>query len=339
MGHGGESVVCSPQSHHTGNHHPHVGGPNTKKPNSLTKVNITNSGGISHNHENSKGSSSKVTKKSHAHSSNPQQPHQQTKAINVGKARQGQGSPNGNKANSVTLQHFHQQHFQSLAGRQRNSGTPRQKSFSPPTLHPMPSSGKTNSRTGSPVLPGSKTTKEHFYAGARFETHPSHVGLPVPPSHWIAPLQRSQSQPSSPVPTAVPQKGMSVDLATLFGYSTSTDSTFKSASFPGERMMSALVKTEDERKKKKSDEDNNDSIQGKLIGSPAKAQVNNGFAEKKSIDKTDELKKALGLAFTSPVKVVTPFGKGGISSNGSDMSTSKYQDISDQLKTLLKVAA
>lgn len=337
MGHGGESVVCSPQNHHSGNHQPQVGGPNSKKPHSLTKVNTTASGGICHSHENSKSSSSKVSKKSQAHSNNNAQQH--PKAVH-GKARQGQGnscSSNGNKANLVSLHHYHHQHLMrqhSLASRQWNAGTSRQKSFSPPTLHPMPA-GETNSRTASPVLPGSKN-KEHFYAGARFETHPSHVGLPVPPLHWTAPLQRSQSQPSSPVPTSVPQKGISVDLAMLFGHS--SDSTPKSASFPGESLMGALVKMEDERKRKQLQAENV-SIDGKCVGSLAKAQVATGSGAK-SIDKTDELKKALGLAFASPVKTVPRIiGNGGFCSNGSEMSTSKYQDISDQLKTLLKVAA
>lgn len=342
MGHAGETVVISPQSHHAGNHHPQVGGPSSKKSRSLAKLNIGGNGvgGLGHSHENSKGSSSKVSKKSHSHSTNSQP---QSKAINVGKGRQGNScSPNSNKASPGSLQHFHQQHLMKQS-RHWNASTSRQKSFSPPTLHPMPT-GEGNSRTASPVLPGSKM-KEHFYAGARFETHPSHIGLPVPPSHWTAPLQRSQSQPSSPVPVSVPQKGISVDLATLFGYS-STDTALKSASFPGERMMGALVKMEDERKQKQQEliEKENVSIVGQnCFGSRAKAQVtttdNKSSSAGKSIaiNETDELKKALGLAFTSPVRAVAPISCG--LSHGSELSPSRYQDISDQLKTLLKVAA
>ncbi|CAL8138308.1 unnamed protein product [Orchesella dallaii] len=345
MGHGGENTVCSPKNQ--SNHYPQVGGPHSKKPNSLTKANTNiSSGGICHNHDNSKAtfSSSKMTKKLHSHST--PQPH--SKPINMGKARQSPGKidyptpPKGNKTNLVALQQFQQHQIpfhwlkqQSLTANkgQLNAAAPRQKSFSPPTLHPMPSLGEAKPRTASPVMPGSKP-KEHFYAGARFETHPSHLGLPVPPSHWTAPLQRSQSQPSSPVPTSLPQKGFSVDLATLFGHS---ESSFKSASFPGERLMDALVKEESDRKMKQKD---NVSIEGKVIGSLALAQVTNNY--EKSNDETDELKKALGLGtFTSPVIAASRMSTtGGCRPYGSDMSpTTKYQDISDQLKTLLKVAA
>lgn len=180
MGHGGETTVCSPQNHQS-THHPQVGGPNSKKPQSLTKVNIFG-GGINHNHDNSKGSV-KVSKKSQGHST----PNAHTKPLSMSnKPRQchaNLSAPSGNKAHLVALQQHHQLlRQQSLTGRPTNAAAPRQKSFSPPTLHPMPSSsGETSSRTASPGLPGNKL-KDHFYAGARFETHPSHIGLPVPPS-------------------------------------------------------------------------------------------------------------------------------------------------------------
>jgi len=329
MGHGGETIVCSPSSHQSGYHHPQVGAPHSKKHHSFVKV---NGGGVGINHDISKGSTN-VSKKSHMHSHSTPQP----RAKPQGKGRHSQGnnasSSNGNRTKLVAPQQhtpfqLMKQHSLPNANRQMNATTQRQKSFSPPTLHPIPSRDA-KPRTNSPLQPGSKSKdKEHFYAGARFETHPSHVGLPVPPSHWTAPIQRSQSQPTSPVPTSLPQKGVSVDLATLFGNS---DSVLKSASFPGERLMDALMKVEDERKKK------NEMINTVSFGSLLQAQVTNSY---ECNDDTDELKKALGLAsFTSPVKAAARLNNDVFNSNGSEMSPSKYQDISDQLKNLLKVAA
>lgn len=129
----------------------------------------------------------------------------------------------------------------------------------------------------------------------------------------------------------MPQKGISVDLATLFGYA--SDSTQKSASFPGERLMDALMKMEDDRRKKQFEVET-DSYEGnKFFGSPAQAQATN---YEKSDEETDELKKALGLAdFAAPGKATANFRN----SHGSELSPAKYQDISVQLKTLLKVAA
>jgi len=315
MGHGGETIVCSPPTtHHASYHYPHLGGPQySKKQNSLGKVN--GGGGISH--DSSKGSSN-VSKKSHAHSTT--QPRSKPMGNNGRKIQ-------GNVCSQNVQQQipFHLMKQQSLAGRQMNGTTQRQKSYTPPTLHPMTPSGEVKSRTVSPVQPGNKA--KDFYAGARFETHPSHVSLPVPPSHWTAPIQRSQSQPASPVPTSLPQKGVSVDIATLFGHS---DSALKSASFPGDRLMDALMKVEEKKKIER-----NSTVS---FGSLLQAQVTNSYESNN--DETDELKKALGLAiFASPVKAAASLNN-GLKSHGSEMSpSSRYQDISDQLKNLLKVAA
>jgi len=153
---------------------------------------------------------------------------------------------------------------------------------------------------GSKMQPGSKP--KHFYAGARFETHPSHVNLPVPPSHWTTPTQRSQSQPASPAPT-------SSSSTTLFGHS---DPTLKSASFRGERLMDALMKEEHER--------------NYTISFGSQGELTKSYES--SNDETDEL-----------VKTAAKLSNDECNSQGSEMSPEKYQDITDQLKNLLKMEA
>jgi hypothetical protein len=92
------------------------------------------------------------------------------------------------------------------------------------------------------------------------------------------------------------------------------------------------MKVEGERMKK--NERNNTVSFGSLL----QAQVTNSYESNN--DETDELKKALGLAsFSSPMKAAARLNNVGFNSHGSEMSPSKYQDISDQLKNLLKVAA
>jgi hypothetical protein len=42
---------------------------------------------------------------------------------------------------------------------------------------------------------------QDFYAGAKFDLSPEVASLPTPPSTWVIPLVRSQSQPNSPITT------------------------------------------------------------------------------------------------------------------------------------------
>lgn len=195
--------------------------------------------------------------------------------------------------------------------------------------------------------PTTGTPGKFFYAGARFETHPSSVVLPSPPTHWTTPIQRSQSQPSTPTIKSVPNGNcVPIDLASLFGSPASKPVTM-AKSFPGELMMKALDKkvesdSSDEELKEILSQGTKKAVVKKedvpLVAndSPRVAAVN-----------TNDLKKALGLiTVNSPSASSTSTPKKklektslNLSCHGSLTPSNNFKEMSDQLKSLMKVAA
>lgn len=227
----------------------------------------------------------------------------------------------------------------------------------------MPSPKKRTSST-TPTSSGSggaaaNTSAKPFYAGAKFESHPPCIVLPPPPSHWTTPSQRSQSQPTTP--TIVKNNNRTpIDLASLFGSlsattittTTSNNNTSMSKSFPGESMM-MKVALEKNRKVQATDSSESSDEELKEIltknkgakkavaiankkegGSPrpsvAAAKVKATSPPKGNTVNTEDLKKALGL-----VKVVNNKSPSSI----KPMKRSNFKEMSDQLKSLMKVAA
>jgi hypothetical protein len=218
---------------------------------------------------------------------------------------------------------------------------PRQSSLTPPMVY-------SHSQTSSPkpILQAGKP----FYAGAKFESHPSHMVLPTPPSHWTAPLQRSQSQPSSPTLKSM-QKGVesvAIDLNSLFG---SPNHGSVAKSFPGERMMQALIRAEEKKKDAKqalgskevssdeesvnetvSDGENKDVV--KKEASPVNLKVT---------PDTIQLKRSLGLLtlsnMTSPIVKEEPERTLSLTCHAAATPKKSYKEMSAQLKFLMNVAA
>jgi len=192
--------------------------------------------------------------------------------------------------------------------------------------------------------PSSKGTPgKVFYAGAKFETHPSCMVLPPPPSHWTTPIQRSHSQPSTPTIKSA-QHG-TIDLASLFGSPTTKPVTM-AKSFPGESLMQALEKKQviesdssDEELKEILSEGTEKAINKKEVV-PSTTQMKD--SPPRPAVNTEDLKKALGMIMvnsTSAVPKSEPESSLDLTCHGSLTPLKNFKEMSDQLKSLMKVAA
>jgi hypothetical protein len=196
----------------------------------------------------------------------------------------------------------------------------RMSSLTPPNVTPLLTPGK-------------------FYAGAKFETHPRSFVLPPPPTHWTTPIQRSHSQPSTPTIKSA-MNGIPIDLASLFGSPTTNVETL-AKSFPGQCMIQ-------ERNKRAVDSDSSDEELKEILGEGTpKAFVKKEVVPSDSIASpriavnTDDLKKALGLINVNSSSVPIPVTpkKANLTCHGSVKPLKSFQEMSDQLKSLMKVAA
>ncbi|OXA61850.1 hyphal wall protein 2 [Folsomia candida] len=204
-----------------------------------------------------------------------------------------------------------------------------------------------------------------FYAGAKFETNPSCMVLPSPPNHWTAPcpIQRSQSQPSTPTIKSAPNvtQFTSINLTSLFGSPldvTATEtakqsSTTAAKSFPGKVVMiQALVKNQaesdlssDEELKEILNEGTKmkkaelDKKEASLVSTTT--TVLQASPQTKKIVNSEDLKKALGMISSNSSTPVNPKMERSLdlTCHGSVTPLKNFKKMSDQLKSLMKVAA
>jgi len=106
-----------------------------------------------------------------------------------------------------------------------------------------------NSRAAKGMESSNRKDKERevidYFAGAKFDCLPCISTLPTPPEEWTIPVMRSQSQPASPVNSAV-----RIDVGSLFH----TPQVLKSSSYAGKDnvdMETLFVKRFEEEKKAK----------------------------------------------------------------------------------------
>lgn len=192
-------------------------------------------------------------------------------------------------------------------------------------------------------LSSSTPTKAVYYAGARFETRPTLSSLPVPPMRWTlsspSPLLRSQSTPSSPITTNAMGAGEEIRRPAT----TPVTTVFKSASFPGDSssLMSLFRVREsssnaqklilEPQSPRKEVEGKVDLMQMLIKASPAKKQEQPPQAEvvkEKKVILTPVKVKQVPIANAKPCHLQL-----------NDATGQEYKNVSDCLKSLLKVSA
>jgi len=196
--------------------------------------------------------------------------------------------------------------------------------------------------------------KSSYYAGARFETTPSLQSLPTPPIRWTmsSPVLRSQSMPSSPITTSM---GTTTKVVTTLGIGelqqqkTPTKEiktpapVFKSASFPGDNSLMSLFRG---IKVPVDPVDNAQVQEAQKVTAAMVTPVKVAQVEEK-VDLFQMLMNASPKRIESPVKLIptatastrTVIAKPCQLYFGEENDQQHYKDISQHLKTLLKVTA
>jgi len=191
-----------------------------------------------------------------------------------------------------------------------------------------------------------KQQQEAFYAGAKFDTVPGLVEIPVPPVHWrIGEGPRSQSTPSSPItvygkapdPLSDPPRGIKLDIESLFA-TKKVSTEFRDSELG--RLLSASVP---ERGMRELSQKSETVLVTSLEGVPRVGSVTSQL-ERRTLKKVSGISgqdlmellkgsphqtKAVQKAGATPVHKGCQFGS---------VDSHQYNDITNHLKSILNVS-
>lgn len=199
-----------------------------------------------------------------------------------------------------------------------------------------------------------KQQQEAFYAGAKFDTVPGLVEIPVPPVHWrIGEGPRSQSTPSSPItvygkapdPLSDPPRGIKLDIESLFA-TKKVSTEFRDSELG--RLLSASIPERGMRELSQKSE--TVPVVTSLEGVPRMGSVTSQVESVTSQLERRTLKKVSGISGQDLMELLkgsprqtkavqkagaTPVHKG---CQFGSVDSHQYNDITNHLKSILNVS-